>query len=129
MICHLHPFWLRLATTLLVALSLVMAGQVQAAMPFSGPLMAVEICHDQQVSTIWLDADGKEHPAPRECRDCALCALPAPVLPGAAKVAAPGRAHPAIMPQGGNDLSTEGQDYRFPPARGPPSNQSRIASA
>ena len=36
-------------------------GQARAAMPFSGPLMAVEICHDAQVTTVWLDADGKEH--------------------------------------------------------------------
>ena len=49
---------LRLAAALLVVLGLWASAQVKSAMPFAGPLMAVEICHDDQTLTIWLDADG-----------------------------------------------------------------------
>ncbi|KRW96114.1 hypothetical protein [Paracoccus sp. MKU1] len=43
----------------------------------SGPLQEVVICAEGHASTVWLDAEGNEHPAPQECRDCPLCHTPA----------------------------------------------------
>lgn len=129
MTCRPPLFWLRLAATILVALSLVAAGQARAAMPFSGPLMAVEICHDAQVAVIWLDAEGNEHPAPKDCRDCCLCAAPVPVLPGAAPGAAPHQIHATAAPRLSPRPVTTARDHQRPSARAPPTHQSRIASA
>lgn len=129
MSCRLSPLWLRLSATILVALSLVVAGQARAAMPFSGPLMAVEICHDAQVTTVWLDADGKEHPAPQDCRDCCLCALPVPVLSSSAGGAAPHEITPTAASCLTERPGTTLRDHQSPQGRGPPMSQSQRASA
>ena len=129
MTCRRPSLWLRLAATMLVALSLVMAGQARAAMPFSGPLTAVEICHDAQVAVIWLDAEGTEHPAPQDCRDCCLCAAPVPVLPGAAPGAAPHEIHATAAPRLQHGKGPAERDHQIPSARGPPLSQSHRASA
>lgn len=120
--------WLCLAATILVSLSLVLGAQAKAAMPFSGPLMAVEICHDDSATIIWLDAGGNEHPAPQDCRDCCPCALPPPALPPAAALA-PLHATltAATHPNRGPGMTA--RDRQVPSARGPPPFQSRTASA
>ncbi|MDF3608178.1 hypothetical protein PE067_19755 [Paracoccus sp. DMF-8] len=118
-----------MALALLAVLSLLMAGQMRAAMPFSGPLTAVVICHEQQVTTIWVDADGNEHPPAGDCRDCTLCAMPAPVLAGSAEVVAPRPIHRADAPRPRHDLTAGGPDRRTPPTRAPPSPSFQAASA
>lgn len=118
-----------MALTLLAAISLLMAGQLRAGMLFNGPLMAVEICHEQQVVTIWVDAEGNEHPASDACRDCALCAMPAPVLSGETGVAAPQPIHRANAPRLHHDLTNDRPQRRTPPTRAPPSPSFQTASA
>lgn len=39
------------------------------------PLMAMEICSEGEAKTVWLDAEGNDHPAPHDCRSCAACNL------------------------------------------------------
>jgi len=129
MIRSLLPLWLRLAATFLVVLSIFAAAQARAAMPFAGPLMAIEICHDHTVRTILVDAAGNEHPAAPDCRDCPLCALPALDPARSAPLTAIFLLHTAdiaLRPDAPRRLPPSN---RFPPARGPPSLQSRIASA
>lgn len=66
-----------------------MPGHLAAAL--AGPLEQVVICAQGQASTVWLDAEGNEHPAPQDCRDCPICHPPAltdnppPDLPAAVK--------------------------------------------
>ncbi len=48
----------------------------QLAGVLTGPLHEVAICAEGHARTIWLDAEGNEHSAPQECRDCPLCHMP-----------------------------------------------------
>ncbi|MDF3853904.1 hypothetical protein ACDP63_19145 [Paracoccus sp. P2] len=63
-----------------------MPGHLAAAL--AGPLQQTVICAEGHARTVWLDADGNEHPAPQDCRDCPVCHSPLlvsgsePVLPG-----------------------------------------------
>lgn len=127
MTCRPPLFWLRPAATILVVTGLVAAGQARAAMPFSDALMAVEICHEETVTTVWLDAQGNEHPAPQDCRDCGLRAPPIlpeptadagqPCIPAAVRMRA-NHAPALTAPESGPAF-----------AHGPPPLQSRIVCA
>lgn len=129
MILRMPLLCLRMLATFLVVLGLMASAQVKAAMPFSGPLMAVEICHDDQTLTIWLDAEGNEHPAPHDCQECGFCGFTAPVLPAfIAGLPLLTPAHRmAAVPR--NSFGALRPDYLTPPLRGPPTHHNRIASA
>lgn len=69
----------------------------------SGPLQEVVICAEGHARTVWLDAQGNEHPAPQECRDCPVChppllasggdsVLPVRTMPWVRPAVAPGAA-------------------------------------
>ena len=110
-------------------LLLLLAGWVGtgAAMPahiaaaMSGPLQEVAICAEGHAATIWLDAEGNEHPAPQECRDCPVCHPPAltadpqPQLP-----AAPGRWLPQATRLAAAQVRGAGRPLLVQ-VRGPPS--------
>lgn len=127
MTCRPPLFWLRPAATILVVTGLVAAGQARAAMPFGYALMAVEICHGETVTTLWLDAEGNEHPAPQDCRDCCLCALP--ILPeSTADAGQPGI--PATVRMHANHAPALTAPESGPAfTHGPPPLQSRIVCA
>ena len=120
---------LRLAAALLVVLGLLASAQVKSAMPFAGPLMAVEICHDDQTLTIWLDADGNEHPVPHDCGDCSFCGINAPVLPVFLAVLASQTTAQRMTAVSHPESGVPRPDYLTPPLRGPPTHHNRIASA
>lgn len=100
MSCLLSPLRSRILLTLLSALMLVSANQVQAAMPVHGALTAVEICGEGVARTIYIDAAGNEQPAPHDCSDCPECALPMVMdfQKGASlsRPSAPSRLHPVL---------------------------------
>lgn len=120
---------LRCLTMLLTVVGLLVAAQARAAMAVQEDLMAVEICHDEAVVTIWVDADGKEHVPPHECADCCLCSVPAPWVPPRSALVAGRDAVGVPVPASALNLRLLRADYLIPPSRGPPSLQSRIASA
>jgi len=115
--------------TLAAILLLLLAGWAGtgAAMPahlaaaLTGPLQQVVLCAEGHARTVWLDAEGNEHPAPQECRDCPVChppmlaAGPEPCLP-----AGPGQWLRQAGPLPGAQVRGAGRPLMVL-ARGPPS--------
>lgn len=129
MTCRNRLCWLNITATVLVVLGMLTAGLAQAAMPVGNALTAVEICHGDDVVTIYVDADGNEKPAPDDCANCPACAFSAPVLPVGSRVGLRNNSVVALPFHATQGIVCPFGKYVSPPVRGPPLQPDRIASA
>lgn len=117
------PQLLRLCLTFLSVLAMLSATAAQASMV---PTLLTEmvICSEGEAKSVYLDADGIEHPAPHDCRVCPACNLPCVASTGKSPaLPAPAAWFAAVYPTRG-DSAHLSRPRATTQARAPPATNS-----